>query len=130
MKEKMLLDKKKFLDIIDNFDSVYEFEMKEFVGFVNIPVLRVKSASLDDHIKAQELSASSFMKSMLEKNKSDEKAFHPKTLFEIDIFHKCVIEPEFTMEEVIRISKICPELINKVCTFVLGIKPDFDSLEG
>jgi len=125
MKEKVLLDKGKFLNIIDRFDSVQDFEITELK---NIPVLKVKSASLDDQIRAQELSTSSFVKSMFEKSKENEKTFHPKALFEIDIFHKCVIEPEFTMEEVIKVSKSYPELVNKVCAFALGIKPNFDSL--
>lgn len=126
MKEKIILNKEKFLDIIDRFVSVRDFEITELKG---VPVLKVKSASLDDQIRAQELSTSSFMKSMFEKSGDDEKTFHPKTLFEIDVFHKCVIEPEFTMEEVIKVSRKYPELINKVCTFALGIKPNFDSLE-
>lgn len=126
MKEKIILNKEKFLGIIDRFDSVRDFEITELK---NIPVLKVRSASLDDQIRAQELSTSSFIKSMFEKSGENEKTFHPKALFEIDIFHKCVIEPEFTMEEVIKVSKVYPELINKVCTFALGIKPNFDSLE-
>lgn len=126
MKEKIILNKEKFLDIIDRFDSIRDFEIKELK---NIPVLKVKSASLDDQIRAQELSTSSFVKSMFEKSEKEEESFHPKALFEIDIFHKCVIEPKFTMEEVIKVSKTYPELVNKVCTFALGIKPNFDSLE-
>lgn len=125
MKEKVILNKEKFLDIIDRFDSVRDFEITELKG---IPILKVKSASLDDQIRAQELSTSSFVKLMFEKGRENEKTFHSKTLFEIDVFHKCVIEPKFTMEEVIKVSKSYPELINKVCTFALGIKPNFDSL--
>jgi hypothetical protein len=125
MKEKIVLNKEKFLSVINNFDSTQDFEITELK---NIPILKVKSASLDDQIRARELSSSSFVKAMFEKNKK-ENNFHPKTVFEIDIFHKCVIEPEFTMEEVIKVSKKYPELINKVCAFALGIKPNFDSLE-
>lgn len=124
MKEKVILNKEKFLNIINEFDSVRDFEITELK---NISILKVKSASLDDQIRAQELSISSITKNIFQKN--EEKTFHPKTLFEIDIFYRCIIEPKFTMEEVIRISKVCPELINKVCTFALGIKPGFDSLE-
>lgn len=124
MKEKVILNKEKFLNIINEFDSVRDFEITELK---NISILKVKSASLDDQIRAQELSISSITKNIFQKN--EEKTFHPKTLFEIDIFYRCIIEPKFTMEEVVRISKVCPELINKVCTFALGIKPGFDSLE-
>lgn len=124
MKEKVILNKEKFLNIINEFDSVRDFEITELK---NISILKIKSASLDDQIRAQELSISSITKNIFQKN--EEKTFHPKTLFEIDIFYRCIIEPKFTMEEVVRISKVCPELINKVCTFALGIKPGFDSLE-
>ncbi len=126
MKEKVILDKKKFLAVIDNFDSIHEFEITELK---NIPVLKVKPASLDDQIRARELSTSSFVKNMFGKGDKNIESFHPKTVFEIEIFNKCVTDPKFTMEEVIRISKKYPELINKVCAFALGIKPDFNSLE-
>ena len=120
MKEKIVLNKKKFLDIIYNFNSIQTFEITELKG---IPILKIKPASLNDQIKAQEL-LSVFIKKEDLKN-----LFHPKALFEIEIFHKCVIDPIFTIEEIVKISEVYPELINKVCTFALGIKPNFDSLE-
>lgn len=126
MKEKIVLNKEKFLSVINNFDSTQDFEITELK---NIPTLKVKSASLDDQIRARELASSSFVKAVFEKGGTSAESFHPKTVFEIDIFHKCVITPEFTMEEAIKVSKKYPELINKVCAFALGIKPNFDSLE-
>lgn len=124
MKEKVILDKEKFLCMINNFDPVQDFEIKELK---DIPILKVKNASLDDQIRAQELAESSFMKTMFDK--SNKSAFHPKVSFEMQIFCKCVLKPKFTMEEVIKISDVYPELINRVCTFALGIRPDLDSLE-
>ena len=84
MKEKILLDKEKFLQIIDAAKTVQDFPITELKG---VPVLKVKSASLDDQIRAQELSKSSLISSLLPKNEDnpeeDKSSFHPKGFISI-----------------------------------------------
>lgn len=102
----------------------------------NERILKVKGASLDDHIKCQELSTQQgllikyvfdcFDKNILvDQDKILElinsKKLNDKTLFEISLFEKNVIEPKFTTQEILTMSEKFPEFVNSVANFSLGI---------
>ena len=67
-------------------------------------------------LKGEEVDA----KKLKEQVFSDEQ-LHPNTNFEILIFRKCVVEPKFTTQEVISLSEVMPEFVNRIVTIALGI---------
>src|SRR5210317_605982 len=132
-KEKVLIDKDKLMNFVGSFEKVHNFpvpELKKILG--KKTVFKVKGASLDDHIRANELASAvpillSHMVDKLEKNEPidnksfttmiDKKEIHNSTFFEINLFHKCVIDPKLTISEILELSEVMPELINNVVTF-------------
>jgi len=44
-----------------------------------------------------------------------------KTFLVISLFHRCVVKPEFTMRQAVRISEALPEVINRVAARALEL---------
>ena len=105
-------------------------------------VLKVKGASLDDHIAAQNLSNNTpfILAEIYKKVKNNEtidytrivddfmsdKMLH-NTMFELSLFQRNVLKPKFTYEEVLDISEKIPEFINSVVKFSLGLTDNYAS---
>jgi hypothetical protein len=102
-----------------------------------IPVFKVKSASLDDQIKANELSMAPNrllirLLKMIQNNQDFDTAefrkqlyyddLHPKTIQACEIFQRCVIQPKFKIEEVFKLTETHPDLVNDVAAFALGVR--------
>jgi hypothetical protein len=110
-------------------------EFKDATGEV-IPYFKVKSASLDDQIQSQHLvehpnrvlvrvmnQLAKGDKVDLESLKKDiYKDVHPKTLLTCFIFERCVLQPKFKIEEIIKLSETHPSLVNNVAAFALGVE--------
>ena len=122
---------------IKEFDQIKFYPVPEFKKDGAIPSFKVKMASLDDQIKAHDLSQASnrllirLMASMKENQEIDYAEFrkqiyyddlHPKTIQACEIFQRCVLEPKFKMVEVMELSETHPELVNNVAAFALGVE--------
>jgi hypothetical protein len=139
--EKIKVDKEKLFKKVNELDRIYDYPVKDMAEDGNIPIIRVKKASLDDQIKAE--SASSVTTLMLQaildevqkgkmpdpetiKKVINHPGANPKTSFEIHLFQKCVVEPKFTIDEALKLSETMPELVNEVCAFALGLRPEIE----
>lgn len=141
MHSEIVLDKEQLFKKIQSFENIQEIECPELNGFMkggingNV-ILKVKSATLDDHIQARELATNNMflLKEVVDKIRQDKKIDiqkilkivetkepHSKTEFELQIFHRCVVEPTFDMEEARQLSEVMPTLINRVAKFALSI---------
>jgi hypothetical protein len=104
-----------------------------------VPTLKVKKASLDDQIQARELSSAyavkfrALVKEIRSGNYPTEKKIkevlsnpdrHEKTELQIAIFERCVVDPKFEYDEIVELNERHPELVNEVCAFALGIRPE------
>ena len=56
----------------------------------------------------------------------EEERIGDNTIFEISLFQRNVKKPKFKYEEVFELSEKCPELVNRIAMFSLGIT----SMEG
>jgi hypothetical protein len=122
---------------IEEYDEIKWYPVPEFkMDGEEIPSFKVKMATLDDQIKANELSSAPnrlmirFLKLMREGQEIDYKEFrkqiyyddlHPKTVQACEIFQRCVIEPKFKIGEVLKLSETNPDLVNDVAAFALGV---------
>ena len=138
MAEKIVIDKKKILDDMENFEIVREFPVPEYSeDGGETPYFIVRMASLDDQIIARELSSRPIasLLSVIKKAKEGKPVvesdiidilkkpdMHEKTMMEINLFHRCVMNPKFTLEEAWNLSRKKPKLVNRVCAFVLGVE--------
>jgi hypothetical protein len=123
---------------MEGYKKVMDFPVPELKedGKEDIPIFKVKSATLDDQIKAQYLSLEPNRLTLrilrMLKDGDGEKIdtvefrkqlffddLHPQTIQVCEIFQRCVLEPKFTMGEVLEMSKTHPELVNNVATFAL-----------
>jgi hypothetical protein len=110
-------------------------------GNEDVPVLKVKPASLDDQLKAQELSQAPqrLLVRLLKSAEIGEKIdmdqirkhlyyddLHPKTIQACEIFQRCVLRPKFKIEEVFKLSETHPDLVNDVAAFALGVEEQKD----
>lgn len=119
------------------FYPVPEFKMngKEITGF------KVKMASLDDQLKARDLSEAPNrlvirLLKMIKENQENISELdlgefrkqlyyddmHPKTIQTCEIFQRCVMEPSFEINEVFELSETHPDLVNNVAAFALGVE--------
>ncbi len=135
---KVIVDVEKLEKFVDDFAVEYELEapeLKEILGLNGneIPIMKVRPASLDDHIKSQDIVTQTLYKLKILHKELDEKGLNEidtseyealddvlddRTIFEVNLFSSCVIEPKFTPEQVIEMSKVMPDFINKVAAFV------------
>lgn len=136
--KKEVLDRTKILEYVANFDDVRDFEVPELSELLGVenPILRVRGATLDDQIKARKLASGPMLLlgevlNTLQKGEQIDVRIlrkkivydgkHPDAEFEIRLFQQCVVEPHFTTAEVVRLSEVMPHIVNRVCTFALGI---------
>lgn len=136
---KVLLDKDILNRYVESFDlirEVYVPELKDILG-QEVPIIKVRGASLNDHITAKNLSSRPMIllgtvlneiingrevnAGLIRNEVFSEDQLHPDARFEIDLFKRCVVEPKFAMEEVISISNVMPEFINRVVKLAIGI---------
>jgi hypothetical protein len=124
---------------IKEFDQIKFYPVPQFEKNGVIPNFKIKMASLDDQIKAHELSQAPnrllirLLKSMKDNEEVDYDEFrkqlyyddlHPKTLQVCDIFHRCVLQPKFKITEVMELAETHPELVNDIAAFALGVEEE------
>ena len=130
---KVLLDRKSLLKGLSDFQSEDEVYFPELEGLFGsskgeIPFLKIKGASLDDQIAAQTIASKAriavvemiknfgkkeALKVLNRELSSKASILNEKTQLEISIFHRCVVQPMFSLEEVIWLSKKLPEVVNR-----------------
>ena len=141
-KKKVILDKGKFTQFVIERESVKDYKIPlEWNVTLKLDVakqhiLKVKGATLNDHLQCQKLSEMpgmlfSYITQCSEKGEKitpeainkllTENRMANSTVFEIGLFSKNVIEPKFTVEETITLSEKIPEFVNSVVKFSLGI---------
>ena len=136
---KVLLDRIQLLKGLSDFKSEDEVPFPELEGLFGavkgeIPVLKIKGASLDDQITANlimqkaRISAVKMIQNFGDKKNlkhlnldgiTKNSAMNEKTQLEISIFHRCVVQPSFSLEEVIWLSEKLPEIVNRVAQTAL-----------
>jgi len=138
MSESVVLDKAKIDQYIEKFQLIRKIDLPlDVAKRLGGSFIKVRGASLDDHIKARELSSAPMilLATVVDKAVKGEEIdidmlkgqiysgenLHPNTNFEIEIFASCVIEPKFTVAEVIKLSQVMPEFVNKVVNRCLEI---------
>jgi hypothetical protein len=140
--ERISLDPNRLNDYAENFqgEEDVEFpEMRELLGVGEdvMPVLRIKAASLDDQLRCQTLYEQVAIMAIKLLGKAEESAtkgfdfdwakmlkelqepMNARTYLEISIFHRCVVEPKFSLRESVKISEAIPEVINRVAVKAL-----------
>ena len=145
MAKEVILDKELFTKAAEEFvleEKIYSPELSEFL---NTPkeecYIKIKGASLEDHIRAREMSGASMRmlvelsnaiegKQLIDPQEIKKKYFNPevseKTALILHIFHRCVMKPKFSFEEVIKLSELIPEFVDRIAGEALEIT----SLEG
>ncbi len=140
MAKEVILDKEVFTKAAEEFvleEKIYSPELSEFL---NVPkencYIKIKGASLEDHIRARELSNASLRlltelsnsiegKQLIDPEEVKNRYFNPeiseKTALIQHIFHRCVIDPKFALEEVIKLSELIPEFVDKIAGEALEI---------
>ena len=134
--KRVIAEKAIIAERVEQYDKIKFYPVPEFKkDGQDIPCFKVKMASLDDQIKALNLSnhANRLTIRLLELFKDgkpiDYEGFrkqiyyddlHPKTIQTCELFQRCVMEPSFTIEEVYRLSETHPDLVNNVASFALG----------
>jgi len=140
--ETLILDKSILMDFIGKKRVIKDFilpkEWNEYFGFNpnRKRIIKVKGASLNDHLQCQKLLEQPglifgyVMKCSNEGKQIDqnemlriveEGQIGENTIFEIGIFQRNVRKPRFKYEEVLELAEKCPQLINEVVKFSLGI---------
>lgn len=140
--KKIIVDRENLLQFCEKFEFIKEIEVPELskiLGCENgqIPVLKVRGASLDDQIKVNELAMKStaiiarIVQALEEKSEInidflrkliyDDTNIHPKTMMEIFLFHRNVVEPKFGLMEVVKMSEAIPEVINRIAMLSLSM---------
>lgn len=141
--QKVVLNKNRVMEYARSFkgEKYIEFpELREFLGYAEdkVPVLLIKAASLDNHIRVNSIIERSTIKAikMIEGAKRGdfkevfdvesikhelESPILEKTSIEISIFHSCVVKPKFTMREAVLISMSMPEVVNRVAKEALNM---------
>lgn len=134
--QKVVVDKELLMKKLDSFESIHDVEVPEFQkDGERIPIFKVRKASLDDQINARELSTKPVMalgriaKAVKDGKQIDSEFIqsvmlqrlpvNEKTLMEINLFSNNVLEPKFTVEDALKLSKSHPKLVNRICFFIL-----------
>ena len=141
-KKKVVLDKIKLDDFIKNMETVRDYKIptewneKLKLDPTKQHILKVKGATLNDHLQCQKLGQMpgllfAYINKCVENKESvtaeaiiklmTENKMGENTIFEIALFSRNVVEPKFTLEETIGISEKLPEFVNEVAKFSLGI---------
>jgi len=135
--KKVIAKKDRITKTIKEHDKVKFYPVPEFSENGVIPNFKVKMASLDDQIKAHDLSLAPnrlllrLMTMMRDNQEIDYADFrkqlyfddlHPKTIQACEIFQRCVLQPKFKLEEVMELAETNPELVNNIAAFALGVE--------
>jgi len=146
--EKVIVNKEALTKYVNSFQRIYDVEAPELNELLGITegnaILKVCLASLDIHTKARHLSSvpmlllATVIDKLEKKEEVDvdiikeqiyENKFHANTLLELEIFSQCVIEPKFTMKEVVNISEVFPHMINRIVAFTLGLNQQKEQID-
>lgn len=137
--QEVMLDKDLLMEKVKVFDLRRTIPVPELSEFLDVPKeecnLIVRGASLEDHIRAGDIGKGHgqiFGKALemlkeggtvipVEIEKQMASLLSEKVAFDITIFQRCVEEPEFELQEVIKLSTVIPEVINKIAGVALGI---------
>jgi len=139
--KEVIVDKEKLLKAVESFELEKTIHVPELSSLLNLPeeecYLKVKGASFEDHIRAMELQKQPYrmvrnLVDKLKENPSSQDAVNlgklfldpeisEQTVFDLTIFQRCVIEPKLTFEEVVELSKVAPEVINRVTSEIIQI---------
>jgi hypothetical protein len=138
----VILDKSKLMEFIGKKRTVKDFTLpkkwNKYFGFDpdKKRKIKVKGASLNDHLQCQKLSEQpGLIFGYILKCSNESKQINPdeilqivnddsigeNTIFEIGIFQRNVKDPKFNYEETLSISEKCPQLVNEIAMFSLGI---------
>lgn len=135
--KRVVLNKTNIKAHLLKFKKEENVEFPELAGklgfsYDSVPVLRIKAASLSDHVRCKTIAerasimAVRILETLKDKknvlqaidmefiNKELRDPIHEKAFAEISIFHRCLIRPKFTMKESYQISEVMPEVINRV----------------
>jgi len=131
--KRVLLDKTIMYEKIKQRIKLFDIPVPELSN-KGLQIIRVKLASLDDQIKAAELSSAS-VKAMLKMYRDIKSgdavdlaylsksiftsALSPKAEMIISLFSKCVVEPAFTLDDAEALAEAYPDLVNRVVLFAL-----------
>lgn len=148
---KITLSKNRIQAYIKNFSGVVDVEFPELIGKLGfkedvVPILKIKAASLDDHLRARTIIERASIMALkiiesLEKNelhkmfdleainKELRDPVNEKAFLEVSIFHRCVVKPKFTMKESYRLSQVMPEVVNRVANRALEMS-SLESIDG
>lgn len=149
--KKVVLSKKRIRTYLKTFKGEVNVEFPELSGKLDfpkdvIPILRIKAASLDDHLRARTIIerasimavriVESLQKNEIHKmfdleaiNKELRDPVNEKAFLEVSIFHRCVVKPKFTMKEAYKISQAMPELVNRVANHALQMS-SLENIDG
>lgn len=141
--QKVTVDPGKLNDYAESFDGEVDIDFPELrdllgLGEEELPVITIKAASLDDQIRAQSLYEQTAMMAikMMDWAKRGEnidpvgfdkltkeltEPMNNRTFLEISLFHRCVVKPEFSMRQSVRISEALPEVVNRVAAKALEL---------
>lgn len=140
--KRVILSHAKIKNHLVKFKKEQNVDFPELAGKLgfpkdSVPTLRIKAASLSDHVRVRTIAerASIMAVKILETlkdrknlamaidvdqiNKELRDPVHEKAFVEISIFHRCVVRPKFTIKESYQISEVMPEIINRVAQTAL-----------
>ena len=139
-KQEVILDKGVLSKAIENFVLERKMYAPELEMLLEVPkemcYIKIRGASLEDHIRARELSNASLRlltelsnniegKQLIDPEEVKNRYFNPeiseKTVLILNIFHRCVVEPKFEYEEVVELSKRAPEFVDRIAGEALEI---------
>lgn len=150
--EKVLINRTSLLDYVENFKKFEDVPFPELKGQFGcsgdeIPVLKIKAASLDDQIRANTIyekvavMAVQMMEGFIKRDPKkildlekmakelNSPNLHEKTHIEVSLFHKCVVQPQFSLLESVKISEALPEVVNRVASIALQLS-SMESVNG
>ncbi len=139
-KQEIILNKEVFAKAVEGFVLEEKIYAPELSGFLNVSkencYIKIKGASLEDHIRTREMSGAAMRmivelsnaiegKQLIDPEEVKRKYFNPevseKTTLILHIFHQCVMEPKFSFEEVLKLSELIPEFVDKIAGEALEI---------
>ncbi len=130
---RVLTDKNRLLKFIHNFQSEHEIEVSEW-KHINNGKIRIRGATLDDHHACQStktpiaMTAEYMLKCVKEDKEIDKEvlkifqennSMNVNACFEVNLFQKCVVKPKFSLDEVVELSKVFPEVVNRIVKLCL-----------
>jgi hypothetical protein len=133
---RVVVDKDYLLTKLESYESIHELDIPELQkDGEEVPVFKVRKASLDDQIQARHLSSKPIIAlgkiieaigkgkkinvELVQEAMMKPSPINEKTLMEVNLFARNVLEPKFSPSEVLRLSESHPNLVNRVCLFIL-----------